>query len=112
MNYKKLYDEKPVVTPKGTFTSIHAAAKAHGLSRARMAKKLRSTAFTCRFYHFLGEEKKCKPRTGHGLHLAKRVVTPLGEFASCREAAKALDIPHSVVAKRAKNENRKDYYFV
>src|SRR5690606_11752854 len=43
---------KPVVTPKGKFPSIYSAAKAHGLSRSRMAKKIRSTSFTCRYYYF------------------------------------------------------------
>jgi len=103
---------KPVVTPKGTFASIWEAAKAHGLSRSRMAKKLRSLSFTCRFYYFLGEEKKTKTRTGHGLHLAKQVKTPLGLFASCREAAIAHKVCHSVIARRAKNPKREDYQYV
>ena len=58
---------RPVVTPKWLFQSITAAARAHGLSKSRMAKKLRSTSFTCRFYYFEGEEKKTAPRTGHGV---------------------------------------------
>jgi hypothetical protein len=104
-------DGKPVITPKGKFPSIYAAAKAHGLSRSRMVKKITSTSFTCKFYHFEGEEKKTKARTGHGLHLAKEVTTPLGSFLSCREAATAHNIHHSVVARRAKNPNRLDYWY-
>ena len=103
---------RPVVTPKGTFPSIWAAAKAHNLSRARMKDKLLSTAFTCRFYYFLDTPKKSKERTGHGLHLAKKVETPLGVFNSCREAAQAHGIQHSVVARRAKNPNRSDFRFI
>lgn len=102
---------KPVITPKGRFSSIYAAA-AHGLSRTRMAKKLRSTSFTCSNYYFEGEFKKTKPRTGHGLHLAKSVSTPVGVFVSCREAATALGVCHSVVARRAKNPNRPDYFYI
>lgn len=103
---------KPVITPKGRFQSIWEAAKAHGLSRSRMAKKLRSTSFTCKGYHFEGEEKKVKARTGHGLHLAKQVRTPLGSFISCREAAIAHGVHHSVIARRAKSPHREDYQFV
>lgn len=103
---------KPVITPKGRFKSIYAAAEAHKLSRSRLAKKLRSTSFTCKNYYFEGEEKKTKARTGHGLHLAKRVKTPLGVFESCREAAIAHKVCHSVIARRAKNPKREDYQYL
>jgi hypothetical protein len=103
---------KPVITPKGRFESIYAAAKSHELSRSRMAKKIRSTSFTCKDYYFEGEKKKPKPRTGHGLHLAKKVKTPLGIFNSCREAAQAHGVQHSVISRRAKNDKREDYQFL
>ena len=101
---------KKIVTPLGTFETARAAAKAHKTSIASIWRKAKSKSVLHQGYYYLDEPIIGSERTKHGLHWAKQIVTPLGQFESVRSAGVAHSIHHSTISKRLKRGDDGYYY--
>lgn len=87
---KNLYAAKgrPVITPQGKFSSISAAADAHGVTVTGAYARAKHQRFG---WHFADEEAiSPKKRTSHN---ARSVITSQGTFPSASSAAIAHGIP-------------------
>ena len=94
---------RAVVTPLGSFSTVTAAAKAHGVGKAIISKKAGSSSLLHQGYYWkdnivIGDV--ADGRNAH--HLRKGVCTPFGNFESTREAGRVIGINHSTISKRIK----------
>ena len=94
---------RPVVTPKGKFPTVAAAALAHGTNKAIISRKAGSRSILHQGYYWVDHiviGDIADGRNAH--HLRKSVSTPFGNFESVREAGSVIGIHHSTISKRIK----------
>ena len=92
---------RAVVTPKGSFPTVAAAAAAHKVVKAIISKKAGSRSILHQGYYWKDEiivGDVADGRNAH--HLRKGVITPIGNFESVREAGRVMGIHHSTISKR------------
>jgi len=106
--------KRAVNTPIGRFNSVAEAAKKYNLNTVQFRDLIRNTAFP--EYNYVvpkhrDVEKEFHNPTPHKYVKVDKVVTPLGKFASKRDAEKA----HGISKTRLNTLLRKDsenYYFI
>ena len=106
--------KRAVNTPLGRFNSVAEAAKKHNLNTVQLRHLIRNTAFP--EYNYVvpkprDAEKEFHDQTPHQFEKVDKVVTPLGKFASKRDAEKA----HGITKTRLNTLLKKDsenYYFI
>ena len=106
--------KRAVNTPLGRFNSVAEAAKKHKLNTAQLRDLIRNTAFPD--YNYVNPKPRDSQKeffnpTPHQFQNPDKVVTPLGKFASKRDAEKA----HGISKTRLNTLLRKDsenYYFI
>lgn len=104
---------RPVSTPRGTFPSVGAAARAYKLTKSAMVKRLRSTSFSSRFFFYADEGRKKTPhRTTQGLKQAKPLRTPKGYFVSVREAAPAHGVSPRTLDRWCRDKRKPRYRYI
>jgi len=106
---------RKVQTPLGIFPSIASAALANNISAHSLRRKLNSNEFD-EFRYIDNQKNSHKNRVyntkGEANPMARRIMTPLGQFETLNSAAAALNISLDVLNKRSKSEKFKDYYYL
>jgi hypothetical protein len=94
---------RAVVTPKGEFPTVAAAALAHKVAKAIISRKAGSDSILHQGYFWKDEKiSGTTPDGRNAHHLQKGVRTPYGDFKSVREAGRMIGIYHSTISKRIK----------
>lgn len=103
---------RPVITPKGMFASVDAAAKALDIGVDGLRRYLLNDAYPeYRYVLSLAEDEPL--RTNRILYngvLRKSIKTPLGIFNTINEAAKAHNFSGDQIKWRLKSENHPDFH--
>lgn len=106
---------REVQTPLGIFPSVASAALANNLSVHSLRRKLNSNEFY-EFRYLDNKKYSHKNRAyntkGKANPMARRLMTPLGEFETLLSAMEALNISRDVLNNRCKSEKFKDYYYL
>jgi len=98
---------RAVVTPRGRFPTISAAAKAHGVVKAIISRKAGSNNVLHQGYYWVDHiviGDIADGRNAH--HLRKGACTPFGNFESVREAGRVIGIHHSTISKRIRRGDK------
>ena len=110
--YKKLSDKfsRAVITPKGNFPSVKAAAKALNMNQGSFADLLKNSAYP--EYRYAEEKYNEMFKRFHKVYTVgkKETVTPKGTFRSRADASRALNIPYKDL-KKLMVTNPHEYYF-
>jgi hypothetical protein len=110
--YKKLSAKvsRAVITPKGEFPSVKAAAKALNMNGSAFGKLLKNNAYP--EYRYVDEKYNEMFKIFHKVYTVgkKETVTPNGTFRSRADASRALGIPYEVL-KKLMVTNPQEYYF-
>jgi hypothetical protein len=108
---KKIRIYRETITPKGKFPTINAAAKAHNISKERMLRRIYNLdKIDYRFTKEIESDKK-KYFSSDDNQVARKVITPKGEFNTVKEAANFLKISGKKLKQKIYDTAVKGYKF-
>lgn len=108
---KKIRVYRAVITPKGEFPTINSASKAHNISKERMLRLIYNLDKTgYKFVKEIEADKKKYYSSDDNLG-SRKVITPVGEFTTVKEAAKFLKISEQTLKRRIYDTTIKGYRF-
>jgi hypothetical protein len=108
---KKIRIYRAVITPKGEFPSIKLASCAHNFSKEKLLKLIYNLDnISYKFAKEVAKDEK-KYYSSDDNKVARKVITPMGEFKTVKDAAKSLRISEVTLKRRVYDTTANGYKF-